>query len=605
MKPTRWWLVVLLAVWAGSGVYVGTRLTRGWVPHDEGTLGQSADRVASGQLPHRDYDEIYTGGLAYVDALAFRVFGETLVSPRIALFLIFLLWVPAVFYVASRFLGPWGSGGVTLLAVSWSVPNYAAAMPSWYNLFFATFGAGALLRFAETDRKRWLFAAGLMAGLSCLIKIIGIYFLAGSLLVVVAFEQRGGAGEQRGRAFSVLVTAMLALFVAILWMLVRHGAGASQVVAFVLPGGMLAAYLTWDEWSIPRHRFVERLRRFSDLAGPLLAGVAVPIVMFALPYLLSDALPDLWRGVFVTPTRRFAFATTELPRLSTLTAVIVPAAILILPPILGKRVQWWVGGIALVLLPYILWQGHTARGYRETWFSMRWLIPTAVLGGVALLIARRGKVPEERRRQVLVLLAVAATCGLVQFPYSSPIYFMYAAPLGALALAAVVAALPVAPGLPAAATLGFYLLFAVRWIHPGFIYDMGLHYSRDTQTVPLAVDRGGLLVSAEDADVYSRLVTTVRGRARGPWVYATPDCPEVPYLTGLKNPTRTLFDFFDDPNGRTNRILSTLDRDSVRVAVINLRPGFSGPPPADLQAGLEQRFPNRIIIGRFDVRWRE
>src|SRR5262249_49783258 len=83
-------------------------------------------------------------------------------------------------------------------------------------------------------------------------------------------------------------------------------------------------------------------------------------------------------------------------------------------------------------------------------------------------------------RMVLTVLAVTAVCSLVQFPYSSPIYFLYAAPLGALAAAAVVAVLPGAPGLPAAATLAFYVLFAVKWIHPGFIYDMGLHYSHDT-----------------------------------------------------------------------------------------------------------------------------
>jgi hypothetical protein len=604
MTPLRWWLVILLVVWAGSGVYVGTRLTRGWVPHDEGTLGQSAERVAAGQLPHRDYDEIYTGGLAYLDALAFRVFGENLVSPRIALFLVFLLWVPAVFYIASRFLGPWGSGGVTLLAVSWSLPNYAAAMPSWFNLFFATFGAAALLRFAETDQKRWLFTAGLMAGLSCLIKIIGIYFIAGSLLVLVAFEQRGAAGERPGRAFSLLISAALALFVAVLWMLVRNRAGASELVAFVFPGGLVAAYLAWAEWSVPRGRFIERVRRWSDLAGPLLAGVAVPIAIFALPYILSDALPDLWRGVFVTPTRRFAFATTELPRLGTITAVLVPAAILLVPPLIGKRVQWWVGGIALVVLPYILWQGHTARGYRETWFSMRWLIPAAILAGVVLLVARRGALPEDRRRQVLVLLAVAAACGLVQFPYSSPIYFMYAAPLGALAAAAVVAMLPGAPALPAAATLAFYVLFAVRWIHPGFIYDMGLHYSRDTQTVPLAVDRGGLLVTPEDADVYSRLVATVRSQARGPWVYATPDCPEVNFLTDTRNPTRDLFEFFED-GGSRDATFASLDAKHVNLVVINTKPAFSPPLAGAFVARLATRFPNFVEVGRFEIRWRE
>lgn len=278
---------------------------------------------------------------------------------------------------------------------------------------------------------------------------------------------------------------------------------------------------------------------------------------------------------------------------------------MLLPPLLGRRVQWWVGGIALAVLPYLFWEGHTARGYRETWWSMRWLIPASVLAGVALLVLRRATIPEAQRRPVVVLLAVAAVCGVVQFPYSSPVYFMYAAPLAALAAAAVVAALPAPPGLPAAATLAFYLLFAVRWIHPGFIYDMGLHYSRDDQTARLALDRGGLLVTPADSDLYARLVATVRSQARGPWIYATPDCPEVYYLTGLRNPTRTLFDFFDDPAGRTARILSTLDGDSVRVAVINRKPGFSGPVPADLEAGLERRFPNAVTIGRFDVRWRE
>ena len=65
------------------------------------------------------------------------------------LFAVFLAWVPAVFYIASRFVRPLAAGGITLLAVAWSLPNYSAAMPSWYNLFLATFGVAALFRFLE------------------------------------------------------------------------------------------------------------------------------------------------------------------------------------------------------------------------------------------------------------------------------------------------------------------------------------------------------------------------------------------------------------------------------------------------------------------------
>jgi len=62
---------VLIVVWIGSALYVGARLNRGWVPHDEGALGHSAERVLAGQLPHRDFDETCTGGLSFLNGIPF------------------------------------------------------------------------------------------------------------------------------------------------------------------------------------------------------------------------------------------------------------------------------------------------------------------------------------------------------------------------------------------------------------------------------------------------------------------------------------------------------------------------------------------------------
>ena len=73
-RSTRTYLWVLVVVWLLSLVYMAAYVKRGWVPHDEGTLGLSAERVLQGQLPHRDFDD-YTGGLTFVHALAFRLFG--------------------------------------------------------------------------------------------------------------------------------------------------------------------------------------------------------------------------------------------------------------------------------------------------------------------------------------------------------------------------------------------------------------------------------------------------------------------------------------------------------------------------------------------------
>ena len=140
-------------------------MDRGWVSHDEGLIGQTAERVLAGELPHRDFDDVYTGGLAYVNAGAMWAFGVNVRSPRIVLIVAFLLCVPALFYAATRFGSPIAAALTTLAAVAWSLPNYIASLPSWYNLMFAALGAAALLRFVEVGNRRWLFIAGICGGL--------------------------------------------------------------------------------------------------------------------------------------------------------------------------------------------------------------------------------------------------------------------------------------------------------------------------------------------------------------------------------------------------------------------------------------------------------
>src|SRR5215212_5778968 len=88
--PARAWRepegrLVLLVVLAISVAYVGRHLSRGWMPFDDGALAQSAERLLQGELPHRDFDDPYTGGLAFLNAGAFRLFGLTLWSMRLAL----------------------------------------------------------------------------------------------------------------------------------------------------------------------------------------------------------------------------------------------------------------------------------------------------------------------------------------------------------------------------------------------------------------------------------------------------------------------------------------------------------------------------------------
>ncbi|RMH13128.1 MAG: hypothetical protein D6701_12650 [Gemmatimonadetes bacterium] len=224
-----------------------------------------------------------------------------------------------------------------------------------------------------------------------------------------------------------------------------------------------------------------------------------------------------------------------------------------------------------------------------------------------------GRSPSARARPpaldaAYAALAVLALTSLVQFPFSAPVYFLYEAPLvvagglAALTLArgrrASLRAEPVAAGLLAA-----YLVFAVLWIHPGFIYTMGVRFERADLTHALPLERAGLRASAEDARTYGRLVAELTRRAEGGYTLATPDAPEVYFLSGLRSPTGTTYEFFDAPEGRVGRVLEALERRGVTAVALNREPAFSGPPPAALEAALRERFPDSLRVGRFTVRW--
>jgi hypothetical protein len=77
------------------------------------------------------------------------------------------------------------------------------------------------------------------------------------------------------------------------------------------------------------------------------------------------------------------------------------------------------------------------------------------------------------------------------------------------------------------------------------------------------------------------------------------------FLSGLRNPTRTLFDFFDARAGRTQRILHALVEHDVTVVALNTGRSYSRGIPADLAAALTARYPRSERVGDFIVRWRE
>jgi hypothetical protein len=601
--------VVLLTVLAAVG-YVGWHLGRGWLAVDDGTLGHTAERVLLGEMPHRDFDDVYTGGLAYLNAAAFRLVGTTLWTLRLVLLAFFVVWVPTIYYLAARFVRPLAASALTLVAVVWSVPSYPAAMPSWYNLFFATFGIAALFRYLGDSRARWLVAAGIAGGLSFLIKVVGLYYVAGALLFLVYqahAEGREPPAPRRSTAYALFVTCALMAFVGALLALIRRQLHVSEVVQFALPGAVMAALLVHLEWTSPvgsnRSRFVGLAR----LLTPFLLGVSIPIAVFLVPYALSDSLGTFVNGVFILPAKRFGIAEMRMPPLWTAIGVLPLIALVVAGRLLRDRsTGWWLA----VLLPVAggLFAASVSSdvGYRAVWYSARNLLPILIVVGAAVLVhgqrSRSRTSPYEPR--LVLLLAVTAVCTLIQFPYSAANYFCYIAPLVALTTVALLSSLPrltpVIPGTLAA----FYAAFAIARINGSPLYLMGERYLAPIPSQPLSLPRGGIDVPNHMAPGYRAVVTVLQRHARGGYTWASPDCPEIYFLSGLRNPTRSVFDFFDDPDRRTERVLDALDRHGVTAVALNRAPVFSAPFPAELRAGLEQRYPYSTDVGPFHIRWR-
>jgi dolichyl-phosphate-mannose-protein mannosyltransferase len=611
-------VLVLAGVWLLSLAWLGNFLPNNWVPHDDGLLADSAERVLEGQLPHRDFDEVYTGGLSYLHAVAFKLFGTNLFSIRLMLLAFFAVWVPVLFYCASRFIGPLGAALVTFLGVVWSVPVYPTGMPSWYCLFFVTFGVAALLRYLEVRASAWLFVAGLCGGFSFLVKSPGIYFVAAALIFFVYREQTeartaaeacGAPPRAAGRIFPSFIRVSVFAFVVALVILIRRLADLPELYYFVLPGFALALLLLGRESQPVGRSDGERFRNLFRMAIPFLAGAILPVALFLIPYAKAHALGSFYHGVFVLPFTRISMAMYPPPRLYTLLAL-VPVAALLAFACYSNRRESSVAGVAALagFVTVLIASEHSDFVYRFAWHSAATAIPVLVVAGV-LALSRGGagwNLTDLRRQQIFLILSATALCSLIQFPYSSATYFCYVAPLAALSALGILSSREPMPRLLPKLAAGFYVAFMMLVVTPGFGLDsMSRWYQGAGAIVPLDIPRAGILrVNSEQAYVYGRVISLVQQKAGNGAVYAGPDCPEIYFLAGVRNPTRMIVDAFEDYAHETSRVLAAIDSTNPNVIVINRVPEVSTPLPGDLRQTLAARYPNKAYIGNFEVRWR-
>jgi hypothetical protein len=608
LSPSRDRLA-LIVVWAVGVALLSTVAWKGWLPQDDGLLAHTAERVLQGELPHRDFDAMYTGGLELLHALAFKLFGIRLASLRLMMLLVASVFVPVFYWLVARVLSPLWAGVVTAGALVWSLPVYFASMPSWHILFLSTFGIASLFKYFDTGRRRWLVVTGVLAGLAVLMKVNGLLFAVAAVLALVFAEQTEESGERESKRLSIpsllIWVGCGGLALGLLGIVVRNP-GVMALVHYAVPGVAIATTVAMTEWrrrgAAASDRFAHRWR----VLAPFLLGLIVPIALFLIPYLLSGSLPALAHGLFVLPQRRLTQVTTEFPPAWTLLWG-VPFVLLL---VFGRRIpansiRVVAGALAVALIP-VAALGHVTLDYEIVCQAIRTIIPIAVVIGGGVLL-RGAAMEAKRRRELFTVLSAVAFVSLLQYPFPGYIYFCYVLPLGVLALVYVVTSMPESPRLLHAVVLCFFVVFGALWVAPTPPTLVGKRPLR-LDYVPLEIPRAGIS-KPNVRDEYAELIKEVAEHsADGEAIYAAPDSPEVYFLANRRNPTRTMYDLFDDDAlkpERSARLLQTLRDHGVRTVVIRGNPEFSKPIRKSFYEALRAEYPMQRQFEKFIVMWRQ
>lgn len=584
--------------WTTGAVLVVAADLRGhmlvdWIAHDEGALATAATLVRGGAWPHRDFGDIYSGGLAILGAGWQWIVGDSLVASRYLLFAATLLWIPVLAACLRRFATPPTAALLAVVAYAWGPPLYPAAMPTWFLLFLATGLLWTLFRWQETGDRAFLIAGGVLIGAGVGIKINALFLAAAAIAVVVTQPPPTDRDPAGGKSWLGAIYLVGAAFAAS--MLLLSGWPWHAALGLGLPLVTLTCAWVWRGPGPGPRAWRCRDATVRD-ALYLLAGAGCILLPWVAAYLATGAGAELWHGLFEAPFRRVAGARATPPSL-TLRDLFLAGTVITLLRVRGSGGA--VRGIALGVVALtlgIVWVG-TDQAWRITapmWGMVRALIPVIFI--VAGLHAQQGR--DRERRLLGAAIWVVAWLALVQFPFATPIYVAYIAPLVFVPAAGLASQWGTAR--PVAWALGLGALLLTGTMNHGVAqYRFGIWRNEALPLARLPGPRGGLLVTGGVAGVYGALQSTL-DRWNATRIVAGPDAPEVYYLTGRPKLDRDLFEFFD-PTWSARTFARRIDSLQPDVVVLNLNPGFSRVSIDSVLASLTTPWRTDTIIGRFQL----
>lgn len=244
---------------------------------DEGSTAAQALRVLNGELIYRDFFTVVTPGSYYTVAWLFHVFGPGLMVLRWTALATGLGILLTTLVIARRVMSWPFAAAAALLTTVW---GWFLVTPNFYSLQAALLALVALwccLRYLDNGRVRWILIAGVVMGLTALVKQnVGAY--AAIAIVASLWLSR----DRSVRATAAFIGGMcIPVLPTLLW-LVLSGAGPYLYESWVYYP--LAKYP--ERFALPYPSFFEPLPGHGAFERWVRLVIYLPVVVYPLTALV-------------------------------------------------------------------------------------------------------------------------------------------------------------------------------------------------------------------------------------------------------------------------------------------------------------------------------
>ena len=243
---------------------------------DEGSTAAQGLRVLNGELIYRDFFTVVTPGSYYTVAWLFQAFGPSLMVLRWAALVTGLAVLLVTLLIARRVMSWPFAAAAALMTTVW---GWFLVTPNFYSLEAALFALIALwchLQYLERRTTRWIMTAGVLAGLTAMVKQnVGVY---AAVAIIVSIWVSRPLAKGRGYTTAMFLTGIGMAVLPALLFLILSGAGPYLYESWVYYP--LAKYP--ERFALPYPSFFEPLAEHGAFERWVRIVIYLPVVVFPL-----------------------------------------------------------------------------------------------------------------------------------------------------------------------------------------------------------------------------------------------------------------------------------------------------------------------------------